>query len=82
MTPNLDSYNLTVDQVAVKLGYTAQRVRALAKDGKLPALKRFRKWMFCEAEIIQNLRQQSPVAITPKSVIKRDNDDNRESILD
>jgi hypothetical protein len=67
---NLADYNLTVEDVAAKLGYTPQRVRTLASEAKLPALKRFRKWMFNEAEVLQALRNVSPVA----GNTERDND--------
>lgn len=63
----LSEYNLTVEDVCAKLGYTPQRVRTLAQEGKLPALKRFRRWMFCEAEIFSTLKNQSPVAGSVKN---------------
>lgn len=58
----LSDYNVTVEELAVKLGYTTQRIRTLAQEGKLPALKRFRRWMFCEAEVLAALQQFNPVA--------------------
>lgn len=62
MALSLSEYNLTVEDMCAKLGYTPQRVRTLAQEGKLPALKRFRRWMFNEGEIFSTLKNQSPVA--------------------
>ncbi len=44
-------YTITAEEVAELLSYNIQYVRILARTGKLPALKRGRVWMFCEAEI-------------------------------
>jgi hypothetical protein len=78
----LEDYNLTVEDLARKLGYTTQRIRTLSQEGKLPALKRFRRWMFCEAEVIETLQKMSvnnnPVAdgLAPSKRIVNDSGTN------
>lgn len=37
---------LTVEQLAQKLHYSADRVRQLARSGRLPGIKRGRSWLF------------------------------------
>jgi hypothetical protein len=49
----LEQYTLTTEDVAEKLQYNIQYVRILAKQGKIPAIKRFRQWLFCEQEITE-----------------------------
>ena len=73
----LTDYNLSVEDLSRMLGYTPQRVRALAASGKLPALKRFRQWMFCEKEVFESIKQMSvqPVAASDKTELG-DNDRN------
>jgi hypothetical protein len=62
MTYTLQDYNLTVQEIAEILGYTPQRVRTLAQTRRLPSIKRFRQWLFCEQEVLETLKQLSPVA--------------------
>ena len=53
MTKKYDirDYQWTTEDIQQHLGYNRQYVRVLAKSGKLPAIKRFRQWMFCKAEV-------------------------------
>ena len=37
-------------------GYNLVYLRQLARDGYIPAVKRFRKWWFCEAELREILK--------------------------
>ena len=52
---DLSRYSWGVNEVAKKLGYHPQYVRFITQQGKLPALKRIRKWMFDPQEIEQFL---------------------------
>jgi len=56
---NLTGYNLTTFQIAEKLGYHPQYVRALALSGKIPALKRGRAWLFSEAEVLKHFKLET-----------------------
>lgn len=60
----LESYNLTTREVADKLGYGQNHVRLLAKEGRLPAKKRFRQWLFCEEEIEEFFANQTTEALS------------------
>lgn len=55
----LSDYTMTTEDLANKLGYHVQYVRALALKGKLPALKRGRAWLFSEAEVMEHLQKQT-----------------------
>ena len=55
----LDAYTLNTVSAAKKLGYNVQYVRFLASQGKLPALKRGRQWIFSEAEILNFLKSET-----------------------
>lgn len=59
----LDSYNLTTEDVATRLGYHVQYLRFLASEGKIPAVKRGRAWRFSEAEITTWLKKQTTKAV-------------------
>jgi excisionase family DNA binding protein len=52
-------YDLTVSDVARKLGLSEDRVRRLAAAGQLPAVRVGDNghWRFCEAEVEQALRK-------------------------
>ncbi len=52
-------YNLTAEELALKLGYTVQYVRQLAASGKIPGVKRIRQWMFNEEEVFEVLKSQT-----------------------
>lgn len=62
----LTRYNLTAEEIAEKLGYNVQYVRTLAASGKLPAIKRFRQWLFDEQEVFEALRQETEKATDGK----------------
>jgi len=55
---NFTGYTLTVNDISRKLKYHPQYVRFLASQGKLPALKRGRMWLFNESEVFNFLRNQ------------------------
>lgn len=57
---NLTGYTLTASEIAKKLHYHPQYVRFLASQGKLPALKRGRMWLFNEIEVFKFLKAGSP----------------------
>ncbi len=69
-------YNLEVADVAEMLGYHPQYIRILAKNGKIPALKRFHKWLFVEQEIIEFLQE-----LTKRSVIRENNHDRGDATI-
>lgn len=48
---DIRDYQWTTDDIHKYLGYNRQYIRVLAKSGKLPAIKRFRQWMFCKEEV-------------------------------
>ena len=58
MTVNYE-YNLTAEDVAKIYNYNIQYVRDLARYGKLPALKRGRKWLFSKEELQDFFRQET-----------------------
>lgn len=85
----LSDYNVTVEELAAKLGYTTQRIRTLAQEQKLPALKRFRRWMFCEGEVMACLRNNNPVAgngqtqtMPKRSIVNDTRTDKSDSVSD
>jgi excisionase family DNA binding protein len=55
----LDRYTLDSDGIAKKLGYHVQYVRFLAAANKIPALKRGRKWLFDESEVLAFFAKQT-----------------------
>lgn len=57
------SHLLTTEEIAKKLGYHPQYVRSLAAQGKIPAIKRFRKWLFDEAKVAEFFKSQTEVSI-------------------
>ena len=70
----MDSPQYTLDskELAKKYGYHVNYVRFLAAGGKIPALKRGRKWLFCEAEVLAYFKTQT------NDVLKGTNDGRRE----
>lgn len=48
---DLGDYKLNIEQVAEMLGYSEPYLRTLAREKKIPALKRFRQWLFCKEEL-------------------------------
>ena len=48
---DIRDYQWTTEDIQKYLGYNRQYIRVLAKSKKLPAIKRFRQWMFCQAEV-------------------------------
>lgn len=74
---------LSVSQAAIQLGVTPARVRALIKDGALPAEKIGRGWAIREENVLQRLSEH-PRAGRPKAerntstgdlrIIRRDED--------
>lgn len=44
-------------------GYNLVYLRHLASTGKLPAVKRFRRWWFCEAELREVLKDMKEMDI-------------------
>lgn len=57
--PHLTDYSMTTEELAGKLGYNVQYVRFLASKKKLPAIKRGRAWKFCEAEVMDFLKNET-----------------------
>ncbi len=49
---------LTVEQVAQMLRCTPATVRVLAKDGKIPAAKIGKAWLFVETDLVAHIRSQ------------------------
>jgi len=47
----ITEYTLRVEEVAEIWGYTIPYIRFAALNGKIPALKRTRRWFFCEKEL-------------------------------
>lgn len=60
---SLSKYTMTVQEVAEMLNYNNQYVRMLAREGRLPALKTGRKWLFCEQELLDRLRSLTKDAV-------------------
>lgn len=59
MSGELFEYTMTCEDVAKRLGYHVQYVRALAKAGTIPAIKRIRAWRFSEKELYKWLREKT-----------------------
>ena len=79
---SLDSYTLTVEDIAEKLGYSTQRVRTLAATGKIPALKRVRMWLFNEAEVLAALTELNPKSVADNNANNRRATDGDHSASD
>lgn len=56
---------LSVGESARQLGVSPSRVRALIKEGRLPAAKNGREWMIREEDVLQRL-MASPRAGRPR----------------
>ena len=56
---------LSVRESAQQLGVSPSRVRALIKEGRLPAAKNGREWMIREEDVLQRL-MASPRAGRPR----------------
>ena len=52
-------YHLTAHDVAKLLSYNEQYVRHLAREGKLPGIRRGRQWFFSEREIVTVLHNMT-----------------------
>lgn len=75
-------YTLDSADIAKKLGYHVQYVRFLAAGGKIPALKRGRKWLFNEQEVLEFFKSQTPQLNTQKEHNNgRRKDDNGADLL-
>lgn len=48
-------YTLNSEDAQRISGYNLVYLRHLASTGRVPAVKRFRKWWFCEAELREHL---------------------------
>jgi len=70
----LEKYTMTTRETAEKLGYKPNHVRTLAATSILPAVKRFRQWMFCEAELEEFFEAQTAKA-TSHAASDADNSD-------
>ena len=57
---------LSVGESARQLGVSPSRVRALIKEGRLPAAKNGREWMIREEDVLQRL-MASPRAGRPSA---------------
>ena len=47
---------IDADEAAKFLEYTPARIRALAREGKLPCIKRGRAWFFKPEELLMNFK--------------------------
>ncbi|HEY3247704.1 MAG TPA: TOBE domain-containing protein [bacterium] len=54
---------LTVQQAAALLHFHAKRVQALARAGKLPAVRAGRKWLFPRSALLARLRGAGNTAV-------------------
>lgn len=68
------NYTLGTEEIAKKLGYHVQYVRFLAASSKIPALKRGRKWLFNEQEVLEFFKSQTPELKTPTPQKEHNND--------
>jgi excisionase family DNA binding protein len=59
----INTYTLTVEDVAKSTGYCIQHVRRMARNGELPAVKRGRSWRFSEEEVFKALFKTNPFGI-------------------
>jgi hypothetical protein len=53
---------MSVEDLAKKLGYNRQHLRWMAANGKIPAMKRIRKWVFDPQEIERFFQQKTAEA--------------------
>ena len=51
------AYTLSVFEAAKLLGYHPQTIRDKAALGQIPGIKRGRKWIFSEAELLDFLKE-------------------------
>jgi len=70
----LDRYSTDTLGIARKLGYHVQYVRLLASSGKIPAMKRGRKWLFDEAEVLAFFKKQTDNVLKGKSNVRESAD--------
>lgn len=55
----LSDYDKNTEQIAKILGYNSAYVRHLAVQGRLPAIKRGRAWLFSETEVLEHLKKET-----------------------
>ena len=67
-----NKYTLTAAQAADFLGYHEQYVRILARKGKLPAIKQFRKWLFCAEELTEHFEDYTKKTLLEERHAKND----------
>jgi len=51
-----DDYTMSTEDVQKLSGYNIVYLRELARKGTIPAILRFRRWWFCEAEVRETLK--------------------------
>ena len=73
MTDTIQTYPISRYQtdsrdMAKILGYNRQYLVTLAKQGKVPAKKRFRQWLFCEQEVLDFFNTQTEEAVQESNI--------------
>ena len=71
---DIRDYQWTTKDIQEHLGYNLQYIRVLAKSGKLPSIKRFRQWMFCQAEVEAFFSKSTVGAVNDTQGKKADTD--------
>lgn len=62
MVKDLGRFTDTVEEISKKTGYNKQYIRVLAKSGKIPCLKRGRRWLFCPSEVEEHFMRETKLA--------------------
>lgn len=55
MKYDLSQYELSAEQVGELIRKATWTIRRLAREGKLPAIKPGRDWLFCKEEIVKHI---------------------------
>ena len=63
------NYTLSTSDVARIFGYHVQYVRFLTSTGRLPAIKRFREWMYDEQEIRATFEQLAKESVQKSKAV-------------
>ena len=63
---SLTKYDLTAKQAAKKLNYSYSYFRVLARDGKVPCRYIFRRYFFCEEELVEFFTKKKNLDQFPK----------------